>query len=215
LAAIGEMGAAVAHGIRNPLASIRSAAELAREEDPEGADECLRDILAEADRLDRWVRQLLAASRETLQATEAVDLNDVIGECLGAVAAEARRHGIELKRTPGPLPRVRGSHVSLVHAFGSIMANAVEAMPLGGCLRVESRATENGWVRVAVEDTGSGIAAGVAGHVFRPLFTTKPNGIGLGLSLSRRILERHGGRIEFESIDARGTRVVLTLPVLN
>src|SRR5262249_52668808 len=110
------------------------------------------------------------------------------------------------------LPVIRGSRAPLAHAFGSIVANAMEAMPQGGCLRVESRTTAKGLIEIVVDDTGVGMPARVARRVFRPLFTTKPNGVGLGLSLARRIVERHGGRIELDSAAGRGTRVVLTLP---
>jgi signal transduction histidine kinase len=91
------------------------------------------------------------------------------------------------------------------------VSNAIEAMPQGGRLHVESRPTD-GAVQIAVEDTGGGMPRTVRRHVFRPRFTTKPQGVGLGLPLARRILERHAGRIDLESAEGEGTRVVLTLP---
>ena len=212
LSALGEMAAAIAHGIRNPLASIRSAAEVAREEDRDAADECLQDIMNQADRLDGWVRELLAASRGSAPMTEEVDLNRLIRESLDCAAGDLRRQGIELTLQEGSLPPIRGSRAPLAHAFSSIITNAIEAMPQGGRLRVESRSTEKGSIEIAVEDTGAGMPARVARRAFRPLFTTKPNGVGLGLSLARRIVERHAGRIDLDSIAGRGTRVVLTLP---
>ena len=212
LTAMGEMAAAIAHGIRNPLASIRSAAELAREEDRAGANECLQDIIAQADRLGGWVRELLAASRSSGLTVGQVDLNHLIRESLEGASAELRRQGIELTLQEGTLPSIRGSRAPLAHAFSSVISNAIEAMPQGGRLRVQSRTTDKGLIEIAVEDTGVGMPARVARRAFRPLFTTKPNGVGLGLSLARRIVERHAGRIDLDSGAGRGTRVVFTLP---
>jgi|SRR5215510_2591110 len=210
--AAGEMATVVAHGIRNPLASIRSAAEIACEEEGEGTKECLQDIMALADRLDEWVRELLAAWRSSGLPSEQVDLNRLIRETLEGVTPELRRRGIELILHQDPLPAVRGSRAPLAHALRNIVTNAIDAMTHGGCLRVESHVTRNGSAEIVVEDTGSGMPGRVRRRVFRPLFTTKPEGIGLGLFLARRILERHAGRIYLESAEGRGTRVVLTLP---
>jgi len=93
LSVIGEMAAAVAHSIRNPLASIRSAAELAHEEEGPGLSQCLHNITSQTDRLDDWIRELLAASRGGAVPVEKVDLNAVIKESLDGVAAEMRRRG--------------------------------------------------------------------------------------------------------------------------
>ncbi|MGF9764612.1 ATP-binding protein [Microvirga sp. 0TCS3.31] len=213
LSVIGEMAAAVAHSIRNPLASIRSAAELAHEEEGSGLQQCLQNIMSQADRLDGWIRELLVAARGGGVMVEQVDLNVVLKESLDGVAAEIQRRSIVLSVAVVPLPRVRGTQASLAHAIRSVISNAVEAMPQGGSLRVVSRPTGDGTVEIAIEDTGVGMPASVAQKVFKPLFTTKPNGVGLGLSLSRRIVERHAGRIELSSVEGRGTRVVLSLPM--
>jgi len=210
--AVGEMAAAVAHSIRNPLASIRSAAELAREEDRRGVDECLNDIVSETDRLDGWVRELLLAARTTMIASEWVDLNHLIEEVLDGNAAEVRRRDIKLTFQPATLPHIRGGRAPLGHAVGAVVSNAIQSMPQGGQLRVESRLAEKGRVQIVVEDTGSGMPAHAVRRAFRPFFTTKPNGVGLGLALARRILERHAGSIVLESVLGRGTKVVLTIP---
>ncbi|MBM6583543.1 hypothetical protein ILT44_25415 [Microvirga sp. BT689] len=210
---IGEMAAAVAHSIRNPLASIRSAAELAHEEDAAGQHQCLQNIMSQTDRLDGWIRELLAASRGGAVPVEPVDLNMILKESLDGMASEMQRRRIALETHVTPLPMARGTRAPLAHAIRSIISNAVEAMPHGGHLRVESRRTGEGHVQVIIEDSGMGMPAGVAQRAFKPLFTTKPNGVGLGLALSRRIVERHAGRIDLDSREGRGTRVVLNLPV--
>ena len=138
--------------------------------------------------------------------------DDEIRESLEGASADLRRQGIELTLREGTLPSIHGSRAPLAHAFSNIVSNAIEAMPQGGRLRIESRTTDNGSIEIAIEDTGVGMPARVARRAFRPLFTTKPNGVGLGLSLARRIVERHAGRIDLDSVAGCGTRVVLTLP---
>jgi len=213
LTTIGEMAAAIAHNIRNPLASIRSAAELAREEDRQRIDECLRDIMSEADRLDSWVRTLLLASRGASVNVEQLDTNDLLQEILDGNAVEMRRRNIELALCAGALPQIRGNRAMLGHALGSVVSNAVQSISNRGKLSVETRCVDSGKVQIIIEDTGSGIPATVARNIFRPFFTTKPNGIGLGMPLAKRIFGRHGGSITLESTEGRGTKVVMTLPL--
>ena len=213
LTTIGEMAAAIAHNIRNPLASIRSAAELAREEDRQRIDECLRDIMSEADRLDSWVRTLLLASRGASVNVEQLDINDLLQEILDGNAVEMRRRNIKLALCAGALPQIRGNRAMLGHALGSVVSNAVQSISNRGKLSVETRCVDSGKVQIIIEDTGSGIPATVARNIFRPFFTTKPNGIGLGMPLAKRIFGRHGGSITLESTEGRGTKVVMTLPL--
>ena len=213
LTTIGEMAAAIAHSIRNPLASIRSAAELAREEDPRGTDECLRDIMSETDRIDSWVRTLLLVSRGSLVNAEQLDLNGLIREMLDERAGDFRRKNIELAFRAATLPHIPGNRIMLGHALESVVSNAVQSMPDSGKLSVETRYAGNGKIQVVVEDNGAGMPAVAVRNVFRPFFTTRPNGVGLGMPLAKRILMRHGGSIALESTEGYGTKVVMTLPV--
>src|SRR5207248_5546159 len=117
--------------------------------------------------------------------SELLDLNALLQEILDGNATELRRRGIELTLRTAILPGVRGSRAPLGHAVGSVISNAMQSMPSGGRLRVESRLANNGRVQIVVEDTGKGIPAHTMRQAFRPFFTTKPNGVGLGLSLAR------------------------------
>jgi two-component system, NtrC family, sensor histidine kinase HydH len=213
LTTIGEMAATIAHSIRNPLASIRSAAELAREEDRRGIDECLRDIMSETDRLDNWIRTLLLASRGASINVEELDLNALVEEILDGNSGELRRKDIQLTFSAAALPHIRGNRAMLGHALGNVVSNAIQSIPNQGKLSVETRRVEQRQVQIVVEDTGSGMTMCAARNLFRPFFTTKPNGIGLGMPLAKRILNRHGGGIALESKKGRGTKVVMTLPL--
>ena len=213
LAAVGELGSAVAHGIRNPLASIRSSAELFADEKSGPAGGSARDIIAKVDQLERWVRSLLTYSHPERGEPVSVDLCAVIARAQDQFRRECGRRNIALSSDlPQGLPAVAGDELLLEQVFCSLFANAVEAMPEGGKLAVSVRlAPEAKCVAVTVHDTGQGIAPAQLAKLFTPFATTKPHGMGLGLSLVRRIIRRFGGNVRVESRPAHGTRVTLDL----
>ncbi|MFQ5619909.1 MAG: sensor histidine kinase [Rhodospirillales bacterium] len=216
LAAAGEMASAVAHGLRNPLASIRSSAELALEDDvPGSVGEPLADIVRQADRLDTWVRQLLTSSRPATGDLERIQINDVVSQSVDGFVAQARKKGITMVLNSGDdVPKVEANAAALGHVLNSVIANAVEAMPDGGTLTLTTGPTRDGRaVELAVADTGKGMSRRQITKVFRPFVTTKSQGLGLGLPLARRIIERHGGILDLSSPKGKGTVVTMRIPV--
>lgn len=212
LGAVGAVASAVAHGIRNPLSSIRSSAELAMLEDQAGMQECLLDIQREADRVDRWVRDLLLQARGEAVAPAAVDVNAVLAESARSFDQAAGRQGITLRIAAGTLPRARADAGSLGQAIDNLIANAIEAMPEGGTLDITSAVAAGGKaIEVVIADTGEGLPPALRDGATL-FFSTKPRGTGLGLVLTRRIVERHGGSLALESAE-RGTRAILRLPL--
>jgi two-component system sensor histidine kinase HydH len=212
LGAVGAVASAVAHGIRNPLSSIRSSAELGAIEDAEGARRCLADIEREADRVDRWVRDLLMQARGEAVAPAAVDVNLLVAESARSFAAAASRQGVALRVATAELPPARTVAGALGQAIDNLVANAIEAMPEGGRLDLSTALAPGGsHVEIVIADTGGGLPEDVrdGGRMF---FSTKPRGTGLGLVLTRRILERHDGSLALES-GPGGTRAVIRLPV--
>lgn len=215
LAIVGEMGSAVAHGLRNPLASIRSSAELSLESDlpPEGR-ECAQDIIAQVDRLEGWIRQLLTYAKPDHANLAAVDMNAALRTSLSNFSKELERRGIKTTcQFADNLPAVRGEESMLTQLLGSLIANAMEALKLNGEIAIVSRLSPQGRVVAEVSDNGPGIAPEDMGRLFKPFFTTKARGLGLGLPLVRRVVERLGGTVEVESAPAKGTTVRLHLPV--
>lgn len=213
LGAVGAVASAVAHGIRNPLASIRSSAELGAVEDEAGARQCLADIQREADRVERWVRDLLIQARGEAIAPGAVDVNLLLAESTRSFAATAARQEVALHVTPGAVPKALADAGALGQAVDNLVANAIEAMPEGGTLRLSTGLAPGGRaVEIVIADTGGGLPAAVrqGGGLF---FSTKPRGTGLGLVLTRRILERHAGSLTLDSEPGIGTRAVIRLPV--
>lgn len=212
LSAIGAVASAVAHGIRNPLASIRSSAELAATEDAAGTAACLTDIQHEADRMDAWVRDLLLQARREQVAIEAVDVNGLLAECVQSFAGRAARQGVALSTQFGSVPPIRGEPAALGQAIENLLANAIEAMPEGGDLTLETKLVlDSKEVEITVFDTGVGLPRDNGpGSLF---FSTKARGTGLGLLLTRRILERHAGRLLLGPRPGGGTRAAIRLPV--
>ncbi|HWT09367.1 MAG TPA: ATP-binding protein, partial [Roseomonas sp.] len=214
LAAIGAVASAVAHGIRNPLASIRSSAELAAEEaTPEAAREAFGDIIRESDRLEGWVRDLLLQARGEPVAAEAVPLLPLLRESLRSLAPAADRQRVRLDLVAAEVPPVRGNAGPLAQAIENILGNAVEAMPDGGTVTIGLRRADTpGMVELRIADTGPGLPPGLPLDGPPSFFSTKPRGTGLGLALARRIVARYGGAIRLESNPA-GTIATIRLPV--
>lgn len=214
LAAIGAVASAVAHGIRNPLASIRSSAELAAEEaTPEAAREAFADIVRESDRLEGWVRDLLLQARGEQVAPEAVALPALLRASLRSLAPAAERQGVHIDLAEAAVPAVRGHPGPLAQAIENILGNAVEAMHAGGRVSVALSAVEGGrMVEIRIADTGPGLPPELPREGPPTFFSTKPRGTGLGLALARRIVARYGGSLALVS-SAQGTIATIRLPV--
>jgi signal transduction histidine kinase len=213
LATAGEMAAAVAHSLRNPLASIRSSAELAaRLRSPERVQSLLDDIMAQSDRLAHWVGQYLTLAPDEAEG-EPADLPSVLATVRANHATELERHGIAWEEdvAPGlaPLGIAAGP---LEQVLNGLVTNAIQAMAGGGRITATTRPAGRCRVELRIADTGRGMSEEQLARAFTPFMTTKPSGLGLGLSLARRIVERHGGRITLESAPSIGTTAILTLP---
>ncbi|MBX8471575.1 two-component sensor histidine kinase [Pseudomonas sp. RIT778] len=213
--ALGEMSSAVAHSLRNPLATIRSSAELAQEIASPGAQRNIGDIISQVDRMSRWVRELLVSLRPMSDDGEAVELLAAVEDTLGAFDALIRRNGVEVRFTPQNCPPVVSQKVLLTQILNSLFANALEAMPKGGVLSVEIETPHTGHVRMTLSDTGKGMSAQQQQLVFKPFFTTKQGGLGVGLALVKRIMERFQGSVILTSREQEGTRVSLNFRVAS
>ena len=210
LAVIGEMSSAVAHGIRNPLASIRSSAELMQSADAPDTREAAGDIVAQSDRLEVWVRELLSYTRPIERKEALVDLPPLVSRCLEDFARELERRSIQpAVALDATLPAVRGDTLLLGQVLRSLVANAIEALEHGGHVTIRGERGERGRVVLSVEDDGPGIAAEHLARAGKPFFTTKTRGLGVGLALARRVVERFGGQMEIDSAPGQGTAVRL------
>jgi len=209
-----EMASAVAHSIRNPLASIRTSAELNANSPQPDIKEAMVDITSEVDRIEGLVRDLLTYSRPVGDGSTSVDVREVVKQTLAGFAREMDRKRIKLRlELPDDLPPVQGDSALLVQVGNSLMANALEAMEEEGQLTIRARASEDRRsVNLDIIDTGRGISEKELQNVFRPFFTTKSKGLGVGLTLARKIVERFGGEISLASEPGKGTMATVKLP---
>jgi len=215
LATVGEMGSAVAHGIRNPLAAIRSSAELALDAPPEVVRESAQDIIAEADRLEAWVRELLSYARPLPGTFEAVALPALVDGAINHFAREMQKRDISGSAKVAPdLPPAKGDAFLLGQVLHSLIANAVEAIERNGTIEIAAKAVPaHKRVELTIRDSGPGMTPEQIKRVFTPFYTTKAKGMGGGLALAKRIVERFGGHIDIDSAPGRGTVVCLSMPI--
>ncbi|MBF8729868.1 MULTISPECIES: ATP-binding protein [Pseudomonas] len=213
--ALGEMSSAVAHSLRNPLASIRSSAELAQAFDEGPAQKNINDIISQVDRMSQWVRQLLQSLRPLNDDAVPVDLSQVLQESLQAFAVPLARSGVNLDVKPLPSVQVVGHPVLLGQIFNSLIANALESMEQGGQLRVEVVRRDRRSLTLRLSDTGRGMSDQQQRMAFRPFFTTKQGGLGVGLVLVKRIMERFAGSVRLSSREGQGTSVSLNFRLVK
>lgn len=212
--ALGEMSSAVAHSLRNPLATIRSSAELAQEIASDRSQKNIGDIISQVDRMSRWVRELLVSLRPLKDDAEAVDLSAAVEDTCSAFAQQIERNNVHLQVSAPPAAWVVSQPVLLTQILNSLFSNALEAMPGGGRLTLEVlELPEQGEVQLTLTDTGKGMSQQQERMVFKPFFTTKQGGLGVGLVLVKRIMERFGGAVSLTSREEEGTRVSLTFNV--
>ncbi|MEZ4298406.1 MAG: ATP-binding protein [Polyangiaceae bacterium] len=217
LATIGKMAAHITHEIRNPLSSIGLNVELLEEEiaGQEGAESTalVTAIKAEVDRLSRIAEQYLSVARRPRPHFARERLDDLVRELLAFVQPELARAKVRADiDTDDAASEVELDESQLRQALLNLVRNAREAMPEGGTLSVSVRSIEPAAAEIVIEDEGVGIPEEVIANVFDPFFTTKARGTGLGLAVTREIIEAHGGHITCERRTPRGTRFRIWLP---
>jgi len=215
LAAVGQLAAGVAHEVRNPLTGIKMLVESAlKSENRKPLNlEDLRVIYREVARLEQTVQGFLNFAKLPAPKCSTCDLREVVQQAAALVGTRARQQAVTLAIH---LPDVPVSTFidrgQLDTVLVNLLINALDAMPQGGALEVDVELTADGGARVAIADTGTGIAPEVASRLFEPFTTTKPTGTGLGLSISGRILQEHGGALSAGNRPEGGARFLLTLP---
>jgi two-component system, NtrC family, sensor histidine kinase HydH len=217
LAALGKLLAGVAHEVRNPLAGIRSTAQLWQRGIVGLDEETLGGLVHEVDRLEEIVSRLLQFSRADGQDLAPGDVNDVLREAARLVAgpAEARNIRVEID-LESDLPQVAMAPSALLQVFRNLTTNALQAMTAGGTLRLASRRDPaRPAIEASVVDTGPGLAPEALKHLFEPFYTTKAEGTGLGLAIAREIALAHRGELRAANRAERaGAAFTLTLPAV-
>jgi two-component system nitrogen regulation sensor histidine kinase GlnL len=228
LAALGEMAAAIAHEVKNPLAGIEVMAGILKRQhaESEDAQSILRDIIKEAKMANAIVLEVLDFVRPIRLQVERISLSDVVRDAIATAESHVPRGGVDVGvRLNESLPPIQGDPHQLRQLFTNLLTNAFEAMGGTGQVAISAQqlAAEEEpaggelhavpMIQVEVADSGPGVPADVMDRIFSPFFTTKPQGSGLGLAIVRKIVDAHDGRIDVSAGVKGGTRFRVTLPV--
>ncbi|HET7440386.1 MAG TPA: ATP-binding protein [Terriglobales bacterium] len=224
MASIGKMAAVVAHEINNPLSGILTYAKLLRKwldrgqadgDKKQDALQCVDLIAAESRRCGDLVKNLLTFSRTAPMNVESTDINAVVNRCVMLVRHQMELGGVQLQlELAEGLPRVQCDGAQIEQVLLALVMNAIDALPRGGNLWLKTRLSKDAReLEFEVRDDGVGIAPEILPRMFEPFLTTKESGhgVGLGLAVSRSIIERHSGRIEVQSEVGKGTTFVVRL----
>ena len=215
LARLGEMAAVIAHEVKNPLAGIRGAIQVIGGRLPKESKDAavVKEIVNRIDTLNELIKDLLLFARPPQPRPLPVDLAGLVRTTADLLAGDPALNGVAI-HIDGDAPAVMADAELLKIVFQNLLVNAAQAMQGRGEIRVTLQ-TLDGTCRVAVRDTGPGIAADVRERIFTPFFTTKARGTGLGLATARRIVEAHAGRIAIDDAAGGGTTVTVELPVAS
>lgn len=218
LAILGELSAGLAHEIKNPLAGIKGAIDVIRDSMPISDPNrvILGDVLHEVDRIDNTVRDLLFYAKPKPPTHSSVYLPDLAQRILTMVRQSSKKETLGLRLvTLTPIPAFTGDEFQLEQVLLNLLLNALKASPPGGTIVVlVSHDAANFVVQLEVTDEGPGVPEELRKKIFQPFFTTRTDGIGLGLATSLRNVQNHGGSIEVHSEVGHGARFVVTLPLL-
>jgi signal transduction histidine kinase len=221
---LGEFAASLAHELNQPLTAIVTNAHVAlrvlaagRRADLEELRELLKDIETDGQRAGDMIRRLRGLIKRDHSEFSLLDLNAIVGEVAALVRNDAvvRNVSLRLELAAG-LPNVRGDRIQLQQVLLNLVLNGLDAMPDSWTgqrtLVIRTAKASAAAVTVAVEDSGLGIADRDMDHIFDPLYTTKPAGLGMGLAIARRIVDVHGGRLDAANNVHGGTTFQFTLP---
>lgn len=216
LAAVGEVCASVAHGIRNPLASISSSAQLGLATDgfSEMGRSRLQDILSECQRLNDRVTHLLSFASSTSTTQQPFKLRDVVEQAVAELAPRLRERGVDVQLTFTNCPLIHGDRERMVQCMIELLSNALDFSPKNGRVTVQCAysASRPGFVDLEVSDQGPGIPPHMTDRVFDLFFTTRAGGTGVGLASVRHTIQSLGGEVMVVPNEATGCRIRVTLP---
>jgi len=219
-AATGRLAATIAHEVNNPMEAIKNAIYLLAGSMPDTASPVYNILKSETERVARIVRQMLGLYRNTEQV-KPVNVNMIIEDTLLLLNRQLQRANIEVESDLGVLPDAVIAADQIRQVLSNLVINSKDAMPNGGKLVIRSRHFSNpddmqGWVRILIADTGTGVPAEMIRSIFEPFVTTKgEKGTGLGLWIVKGIIQNHGGKLSLKSKPGKGTVFKIDLPVMK
>jgi nitrogen fixation/metabolism regulation signal transduction histidine kinase len=219
LSGIAQLAKSIAHEIRNPLNFINLSIDHLKNKyvphevkDKEAFESLITSIKHEIQRLNKLVGDFLDYGRPLKLSLKEVDISGLINEVISLVHAKADKDGIKINTYLTTLPRTHLDLELIKTCIFNIILNSFQAMPSGGTLTLSTNTSDNN-IHVTVEDTGIGVSKDNLQKVFDPFFSTKSAGLGLGLAMTKRVVEEHGGRVNFQSVEGKGSIVTISLPI--
>jgi PAS domain S-box-containing protein len=217
---LGELAASVSHELKQPIAAAMTDANtcllwLKRDQpDVDEAIDATSRIVKDGSRAIEIIERLRSLYKKSPPQRELVEINEIIREMVDLLRAEAKQYAVSIRTDlVADLPKVTADRVQLQQVFMNLILNAIEAMKeTGGLLTVKTQLGEDGQLLVSVSDTGVGLPRQKTEQIFDAFFTTKPQGSGMGLAISRSIVESHGGRLWATANNGRGATFHFTLP---
>ncbi|OFX16551.1 MAG: hypothetical protein A2Z18_06200 [Armatimonadetes bacterium RBG_16_58_9] len=218
LAAVGQLAASIAHELRNPLSSIKGAAQFLRNEyeDHAAIVEFLGIIIEEVNGLNKLTTEFLDFARPMQLELKPTSVNAIVDRTLQLMSVHITDSNVVVKENlADSVPIIQADEKQIEQVLKNVIINALQAMPEGGAITLETGPTPSNGAYVMISDTGLGIPPEKINRIFQPFVTTKTKGTGLGLSVVEKIIENHGGRIEVESEQGKGTRFRILLPQIG
>jgi signal transduction histidine kinase len=228
LATIGTLAAGLVHEIKNPLTAIKGFSQLIDkafdERDKEAIKEYEGIMTRQLDRIGEIVEKLLNLSKPGKLEKQKIDVNSVLEDIIKLVGKQASSHQVQIVKELRPVSGITADPGQLTQAFLNLILNGIQAMPSGGTLEIKTRTTGEGQIAVEIIDTGIGIPKDKIEKIFDPFYTTKESGVGLGLAVTKKIIDDHKGKIEVESPpplnelrragdEGKGTKFTVILPI--
>jgi PAS domain S-box-containing protein len=218
---LGELTASISHELKQPIAAAMANAQASLrwlnpdQPDLDAARRSAEAIVKDQARATDIIDRLRSLYKKTPPQRELVDVAEIVGEMILLLRGEANEYAVSIGTDIAPdLPQITADRVQLQQVLMNLMLNSIEAMKeTGGVLTVKSQLGRNGHIEITVKDTGPGIPLGKTEQIFDAFFTEKPQGSGMGLSISKSIVESHGGRIWTNGAGGRGATFHFTLPV--
>ncbi len=219
---LGELTASLSHELKQPIAAAmtnaRTCSRWLKRDQPDVQEACAAadNIVNDGKRATEIIERLRSLYKKAPPQRELVDINEIIREMVVLLRGEANRYAVSIRtELAAEIPRITADRVQLQQVLMNLMLNGIEAMKeTGGVLTVKSRLAQDGRVLISVSDTGEGLPAEKADQIFSAFFTTKAQGSGMGLAISRSIVESHGGCLWANANDGRGATFHFTLPVV-
>ncbi|MFZ6016885.1 MAG: sensor histidine kinase [Nitrospirota bacterium] len=174
----------------------------------------MASIKQEIQRLNNLVRDFFDYGKPLKLDIKETDVSKIIDDLIELVRVKAQKDGIKIHRQFGELPKLYLDPELIKTCIFNVILNAFQAMPAGGDLTVSTEASDNRF-SIIIEDTGIGVSKENLPKVFEPFFSTRNTGLGLGLAMTKRVVEEHSGRVDFKSEEGRGSTVTISLPISN